>query len=380
MAGVIKKATAKKRTARTARRDARPAEAGPSVSGALVVVLDMGGRIIRWNETFEAACGRRRRLAGHPAQDIIMPGEKAGRLLRMLEAVAMGHGGTTFEVSLPVANGRPRTILWTATDCRDAGGKVKQVVCAGIDVTADQKIRRVAEERQRELLHTYRLHSAGGLAAALAHEVGQPLAALVSYCEAGRQSLEHAQMNRERLVRNLECAVREAHRAAGIIRELRGFLGKDKAHPEKFRLDTVIAAAVQLVEPSAHARGIHIDLQLKKRLPPLKGRSLQIEQLLLNLLTNAIDAARSEHGRITITTQRDVSAAMARVSVADNGPGLDAEVARRLFNPFYTTKKGGLGIGLMIARSIAEAHGGSLWAEPAPGGGTIFHFTAPFWH
>ena len=77
-----------------------------------------------------------------------MPGEKAGRLLRMLEAVAMGHGGTTFEVSLPVANGRPRTILWTATDCRDAGGKVKQVVCAGIDVTADQKIRRVAEERQ----------------------------------------------------------------------------------------------------------------------------------------------------------------------------------------------------------------------------------------
>ena len=70
---------------------------------------------------------------------------------------------------------------------------------------------------------------------------------------------------------------------------------------------------------------------------------------------------------------------MARVSVADNGSGLDAEVARRMFNPFYTTKESGLGIGLMIARSIAEAHGGSLWAEPAPGGGTIFHFTAPFW-
>jgi two-component system sensor kinase FixL len=116
---------------------------------------------------------------------------------------------------------------------------------------------------------------------------------------------------------------------------------------------------------------------LKRNLPPVTGRFVQLEQLLVNLLNNAIDSV-SSGGTITITTWRDAPAGMAKVSVRDNGPGLSAEVARRMFRPFFTTRPGGLGIGLMIARSIAEAHGGRLWAEGAPGGGTTFHFTVPF--
>jgi signal transduction histidine kinase len=127
---------------------------------------------------------------------------------------------------------------------------------------------------------------------------------------------------------------------------------------------------------------VRIETHVEKDLPSAKGRFVQIEQLLVNLLNNAIDsisASGAKDGLVSIRAQRD-TAETARVSIEDSGPGLPTEVARRMFDPFFTTKTGGLGIGLMIARSIAEAHGSRLWAEQAPAGGTIFHFNVPFWH
>lgn len=227
----------------------------------------------------------------------------------------------------------------------------------------------------------YRLHSAGGLAAAMTHELGQPLAAVVSYCEASLQALQSARPDFDKLNRNLGRAVSEAHRAAKLIRELRGFILKRQADSERFEMGSVIAAALELVGPQARARGVRIEIHAEKELPSVKGRLVQIEQLLVNLLNNAIDSistAEVSGGLIQVRTQRAPSG-MARVSIEDSGPGLSTEVARRMFDPFFTTKAGGLGIGLMIARSIAEAHGSRLWAEQARSGGAIFHFSVPFW-
>jgi C4-dicarboxylate-specific signal transduction histidine kinase len=203
----------------------------------------------------------------------------------------------------------------------------------------------------------------------------------VSYCEASLQELRSERPNPEKQNRNLGRAVAEAHRAAKLIRELRGFILKRQADSERFEMRSVVAAALNLVGPHARARGVRIQTKAEEGLPAVKGRVVQIEQLLVNLLNNAIDSissAGSKSGMITIRTQSDPSGVV-QVSIEDSGPGLDTQVARRMFEPFFTTKAGGLGIGLMIARSIAEAHGGRLWAEQAASGGTVFHFSVPFW-
>lgn len=350
------------------------------VRGALVVALDTSGRVLRWNEAFEVACDCSPiEIAGKPARDFVMPAGDADQFTDKLAQVLAGERSVTFEAVL--RSSARRSILWNLSDCRDARGKIGQVICAGIDVTNEHRTRELAHQRQQELLHMYRLHSAGGLAAAMAHELGQPLAAVVSYCEASTKALLSAHPDIEKLSRNLGRAVSEAHRAARLIRELRGFILKRQADSERFEIESVIAAALELVGPQARACGVRIEIRAEEKLPPVKGRFVQIEQLLVNLLNNAIDsisAAGSKGGMIRIRTQRDPSL-MARVSVEDNGPGLNIEVARRMFDPFFTTKAGGLGVGLMIARSIAEVHGGRLSAEQAPAGGTIFRFTVPFW-
>ena len=363
----------------------RPAPKGKKpvpVRGALVVVLDAKGHVLRWNEAFEAACDHGlEEISGKSAGTILMPAEDPDKFAGLLDQALSGKGDVSIEALLNPGDGTRRSILWSLFGCRDAKGATRQVICAGIDVANEHHAREVAEQRQQELLHMYRLHSAGGLAAAMAHELGQPLAAVVSYCEASLQELRSERPNPEKQNRNLGRAVVEAHRAAKLIRELRGFILKRQADSERFEMESVVAAALNLVGPQARARGVRIETRTEKGLPPVKGRVVQIEQLLVNLLNNAIDsisASGSKSGSITIRTQRDPSGVV-QVSIEDSGPGLDTEIARRMFEPFFTTKAGGLGIGLMIARSIAEAHGGRLWAEQARSGGAVFHFSVPFW-
>jgi PAS domain S-box-containing protein len=352
-----------------------------AVRGALVVVLDAKGRVLRWNEAFAAACNLHpEEISGRSALSMFLPAHEPEKFTGLLDRALSGVGDLSLEAPLNPRDGTRRSILWSLCACPDARGK--QVICAGIDVSDEHRARELAEQRQQELLHMYRLHSAGGLAAAMAHELGQPLAAVVSYCEASMQELRSERPDPEKQNRNLGRAVAEAHRAAKLIRELRGFILKRQADSERFEMETVVAAALNLVGPQARARHVRIETQAERNLPPVKGRVVQIEQLLVNLLNNAIDsisAAGSMSGLITIHTRRDPSGVV-QVSIEDSGPGLDTQVARRMFDPFFTTKAGGLGIGLMIARSIAEAHGGRLWAEQAASGGTVFHFSVPFWN
>jgi C4-dicarboxylate-specific signal transduction histidine kinase len=174
---------------------------------------------------------------------------------------------------------------------------------------------------------------------------------------------------------NLDTISREALRAGEIIRHLRGFVGRGRIEPAPMEVNAVVRSAAAMLAPKARASGIGLELDLTETPLPVMGVPVQIEQVLLNLVLNAIDAIRDTgeaQGRITVETKRVED--MAQVSVRDTGPGIkDAE---RLFEPLVTTKDYGLGVGLRISRSLVEAHGGRLWAEPRVPGG-IFHFVLP---
>lgn len=247
-------------------------------------------------------------------------------------------------------------------------------------VLQDQRLS--VEKRQAEaaLAHAHRVMTAGELAAALAHELNQPLAAIATFSEACLQLLQRGTPDPNKLRKNIGEIAMQAQRAGNAIRELRAFLAKGDTEKTAVDLNVVARVATDLIAAEARNRNISITLDLADGLQRVLAASVHIEHVLVNLLKNAVDAisgAGMASGSITLST-RPISDHLAQVSVIDTGPGLTAETMQRIFEPFYTTKPEGLGMGLVISRSILEAHGGKLWADHRNGAGAAFHFTLPF--
>ena len=284
---------------------------------------------------------------------------------------------------------------------RDTRGRAVRMIGAMRDITRRKRAEaalRASEARQREfqteLLHVSRLSAAGEMATALAHELNQPLTAVASAVEAAQWTL--ATSSPEGLVGQLpemrealELAAEQAQRAGQIVRRLRDFVAHGEADQRLESLPRLIEEAAALALVGAKELGVEVVLRLDLGLPSVLADRIQIEQVLFNLMRNALEAmddteAPTSGGEDAPARQRAlvVSAAPAdldtvEVAVADTGPGLAPEVAGRLFEPFVTTKPEGMGVGLSICRTIVEAHGGRIRAEPNPGGGTVFRFTLP---
>lgn len=247
---------------------------------------------------------------------------------------------------------------------------------------AETRERRRAEEqlrlRQAELAHLHRLYTAGEMAAAFAHELNQPLAAIASYSDAGLIKLQRGEIDRDQLAGSLELIAAQAQRAGRIIRELLTFLSKTETFKTSVDVNALVHSAVELMQPEAMTHGISIRHHLSEGMRTVLAEAIHIEHVLVNLLRNAIDAIRDaalKGGVVTVET--DVTdQGMVRISVHDTGPGIDARAVEQLFKPFHTTKPQGLGMGLAISSSIVEAHGGRIWAEPGNGG--VFRFTLPY--
>jgi two-component system, LuxR family, sensor histidine kinase DctS len=261
---------------------------------------------------------------------------------------------------------------------KDAEHRYLELLVAVVERVLQE--RRLITDKQRAevaLVHAHRLITAGELAAALAHELNQPLTAITTFSAACAQQLNHTTIDRQKLRRNVEQIALQAQRAAQTIRELRAFLTKGEARRAPMDLNQLIRSTTELVEAEARARGVEITLDLADALPPVRAARVHIEHVLLNLVQNAMDAIQgggARTGTITVATR---GGEVARISVRDDGPGFDAETAARIFEPFYTTKADGLGMGLAISRSIIEAHEGALEAESLDGG-AVFRFTLPF--
>jgi signal transduction histidine kinase/streptogramin lyase len=246
---------------------------------------------------------------------------------------------------------------------------------------------RVLEEQRRadervsslrlQLEHVSRVALAGELAASLAHEVRQPIGAIVNNAEAGRRNLARYLEQPAELEQILRDIVADGLRASDVVQGLRGFLGAAGPEAAPVDLSTLVREMLPLVRRELEDDRVEVDLALAEPLPAVEGIRVQLGQVVVNLLLNACEALAKKDGerRVTVSTaNRD---ARVELAVHDNGPGLDPAVADRVFEPFVTTKPGGLGVGLAICRSIAERHGGHLTADTPPGGGLRMTLTLP---
>ena len=247
------------------------------------------------------------------------------------------------------------------------------------DLSEKQQFELRLHELQNELQHISRVSEMGQMVSALAHEVNQPLAAATNYLQAGRRLLARAEeADIERAATALEHVAGQLDRTIEIIRRLRAFVHKGEAERRAEDIGKVIEEASALALIGTRERGIEVFLGAYHDLPPVLIDKVQIQQVIINLMRNAIEAMeQSPRRELGTAAELAGGGAFVAVTVSDTGPGLAPEVAEKLFKPFVTTKPHGMGIGLSICRAIIEAHGGTLTAGPNPGGGTVFRFTAP---
>lgn len=255
-----------------------------------------------------------------------------------------------------------------------------------LTMISDITDRKQAEERSRvqqeKLLLTSRLMSIGEMASTLAHEINQPLSAIANYNMGAVRRLKSDQWKKEDLMSALEKSAAQAERAGRVVHRVREFLRRREPVREAGSINQIVAELAELIEIEADKLQVALVLEPDTALPPVFADRVMVEQVLVNLIKNGIDAMRATPLALRRLVVRTLLApgdagALVEVRVIDRGCGISAEVERELFSPFFTTKDNGMGMGLNICRSIVEMHGGHLWFSPNPVGGSVFHFTLP---
>ena len=235
-----------------------------------------------------------------------------------------------------------------------------------------------ARRHQADLAHVLRVQTMGEMAAGLAHEINQPLGAIANYAQGCRRRIASGSLTEAELVEMLNSIAAEALRAGQTIRHLRALVRKQESQREATDVNRIVHDALELTEPDTRATGVTVRLELADDLPPVLADRVQIEQVVLNLLRNAVEAMHDCGGDAQLIVEtRAEPAGSVEVAIRDTGVGLPADGGALVFEPFITDKATGLGMGLAISRSIVELHGGRIWAEPNGARGTTFRFTLP---
>jgi len=245
------------------------------------------------------------------------------------------------------------------------------------DITERQVARERLQDLQAELLHTSRLSAMGQMASALAHELNQPLTAIINYVQAVRRMVANPGVAPDRLEDAMEKAVAQANRAGQIIHRMRQFLQKGETERQPEAINKVLEEAAALALVGAKESGVLVRMELGADLQQIMIDRIQVQQVVLNLIRNSIEAMQASTRRELLIVTNEGQNGTVEVSISDSGPGLAAEVAAQLFQPFVTTKDKGMGLGLSICRSIIDGHGGRIWATANPAGGVTFTFSLP---
>jgi two-component system sensor kinase FixL len=249
------------------------------------------------------------------------------------------------------------------------------------DLTERQQTEARLQELQSELVHISRLTAMGEMASTLAHELNQPLSAIANYLKGSRRLVgEKDDLASARLRGALDKAADQALRAGEIIRRLRDFVSRGETEMTVESLNKLVEEASALALVGAKQHGVRVRFDLSPTADLVFADKVQVQQVLLNLMRNAIEAmaeAGSPRRELTVSTSPTNDGEVVETIVSDTGPGITPQVAAQLFQPFVTTKRHGMGVGLSISRTIIEAHGGELHLRPNPGGGAIFRFTLP---
>jgi len=344
-----------------------------------MVVIDEQGRV----QSFSAAAER---LFGWTAPEVIgenvsilMPEPYCSqhdayleRYLRTGERRIIGIGrvvvglrkdGSTFPMELAVGEMR-------SNDRRYFTGFIR-------DLTERRATETRLQELQSELIHMSRFTALGEMASTLAHEINQPLTAIANYLKGCRRLLEKSADERAPMLRDaVNQAAEQALRAGRVIRHLREFVTQGESERNVESLPKLIEEASALALVGAKERGVRVSFRFDPKAPLVLADRIQVQQVLLNLIRNALEAMQEASRReLIVATRAEPTAGVVEVTVSDTGPGIAAEIVDRLFQPFVSTKQHGMGVGLSICRTIVEAHGGRIGADSQPGQGTVFRFT-----
>jgi PAS domain S-box-containing protein len=308
--------------------------------------------------------------------------EDRNRWKRNLERSLREKVDTFDEYRIVLPDGTVRHLRTIRHPVLNSAREVVKLVGTSVDIT-EQKGREEERETLRrleaELAHANRLTTMGELTASIAHEVNQPLGAMVANAAACTRWLAFEPPETAKARRALESIAADGRRASEIIGRIRALVKRQAPRKDPVDVNLKIAEVIELTADEIRRNGIVLRTELSDGLPPVHGDRVQLQQVLLNLILNAIDAMGPIEDRpreLTIVSRGDGGDAVL-VEVRDVGPGIDPERAAKVFEPFFTTKSDGLGIGLSISRSIVEAHGGNLWVEPNEPHGAIFRFSLP---
>ncbi|MFO1158606.1 MAG: PAS domain S-box protein [Reyranellaceae bacterium] len=278
--------------------------------------------------------------------------------------VGQRSDGTTFPMELSVGEIRLR-------------GE-RQFVGFIRDLTQRQERERLFHEMQSELLHVSRLSVMGEMASALAHELNQPLTAMTNYLRGARRLLEELRDDRAAIAKSgLDKAAEQSLRAGKVIQRLRDFVARGETEKRIESLKNLVEETSALALVASSEQSIRLDLQFDPSADLAVVDKVQIQQVLLNLMRNAIEAMQSCEKREIVVTVAPSGDGMVAIAVEDTGSGIAPAIAERLFQPFVTTKSKGMGVGLSLSRTIVESHGGHITVDPNPAGGTVFRFTLP---
>lgn len=344
-----------------------------------MIVIDAGGRIQAFSRAAERLFGYSASEARGQNVRMLMPSpyrDQHDQYLTRYEAtkerriigigrivVAERRDGSTFPIELAVGEMQ--------------GGPERMFTGFIRDLSERQNTEARLQELQAELVHMSRLTALGEMSSALAHELNQPLSAIANYLKGVRRLLEPLSTGPTgvRIQDGLDRATEQALRAGEIIRRLRDFVRRGETEQRFESLAKIVEEAGALALVGAKVHNVRVSYQLDPACDAVLTDRVQIQQVLLNLIRNAVEAMVGRPQRDLTVSSLSADGGMVQVNVADTGGGLEPHIAERLFEPFLTTKENGLGVGLSICRTIVEAHGGRIWAEVNPVGGAIFCFT-----
>lgn len=349
-----------------------------------IFALDTDGAIQTWPAAAEKLFGYATDEALGASWRMLMPQD---RLEEGWTAVSRALNGEAFRLvtAAITKSGQRCDIRVSLAPIREHDGAIAGVAVTVRDITEQLRaaeFARASEARikalSEELLHVARLTELGQVSAGIAHELNQPLAAMLNYAGLARRLITSSDAaSTSKAVEAITKASEQAVRASEIIRRMRDFVEKRQTSRSMHNINTVVQDAIALGLLGAKGNHLKTKLELAPDLPSVLIDPVQIQQVLVNLLRNAVEALEESPKRELTLSTALAKEGWIEVRVADTGPGIPDHIARRFFQPFVTSKPNGMGIGLPISKSIIDAHGGKLSAEPRPGGGTVFRFTLP---
>ncbi|WP_457355063.1 PAS domain S-box protein [Sphingomonas sp. UYP23] len=343
-----------------------------------MVVIDERGRILSFSTAAE-------RLFGYTEAELV--GRNVSTLMpspdRDRHDSYLGHYLTTGERRIigigrvVVGARRDGSVFPMELAVGEASSRGRRIFTGFIrDLTEQQRSELRLKELQSELIHVSRLSAMGTMASTLAHELNQPLTAIANYMEASRDLLDAPDADTLGYLREaVDQSAKETLRAGDIVRALRDFVTRGEVDRRVVALRPLIEEASALALVGARERGVRAFFEFESEAPHALVDRVQIQQVVVNLVRNAVEAVATSLMRDVTIRVRAAPAEMVEIIVADTGPGIDPAVAPRLFQAFASSKQNGMGLGLSICRTIVETHGGRIWAVPSPKGGAAFHFT-----